>query len=164
MAGPKDEWTVQGFNVQSGTGVLTHTVSAIPHGSPHPADQRPGYMQPGQPGGHNAQTRVASIFSGNEESLQTVRGMPPTWIQAATITKVHGQNWAVFLGVQSSSALTFSITSGSLPTGVSLTTSGALAGKLAGNTSTSAGTTPLTFQATDALGQVASKAISLVLT
>jgi hypothetical protein len=163
MATKPDEWTVQGYNVQSGTGTLTHTVSAIPHGSPHAADQRPGYAQPAQPGGHNAQTRIpGGAYSGLYDSLQTVLGEPPVVIQATPITKVHATNWSVLIAVHGGYGnLTYAASGTALPTGVTLSA----AGKLTGTAATSAGTTSgIVITATDAEGRSANKTITLTLT
>ena len=163
MATKPDESTVQGFTVQAGTGTLTHTVSAVPHGNPHAADQRPGYLQPGNPGGHNAQTRIpGGAYGGIYDSVQTVLNEPPVLIQAPPIIKAHATNWSVLIAVHGGYGnLTYAASGTALPTGVTLSA----AGKLTGTAATSAGTTSgIVITATDAQGRSANKSITLVLT
>lgn len=54
MAAKPDPSTVLGYTAQvAGTTTysFTHTLSAIPHGNPAPHDQKPGYLNAGEPGG-----------------------------------------------------------------------------------------------------------------
>ena len=57
MATKPEPSTVLGYTAQvAGTGTysFTHTingVTVIPHGNPHPADKRPGFLNVGEPGG-----------------------------------------------------------------------------------------------------------------
>ena len=159
MAIAKPEET-QGFTVQAGTGTVgTHVVSAIPHGSPHPADVAAGYAKPA---GSNLQYRIRGGSGNvNEDSITTVKGLPPVWVQAPVITRVHGVAWSLVLGVQSALSMTFAITSGSLPTGVSLTASN---GRLTATTATVVGSTTVTITATDAAGNAVPQSITLTFT
>jgi hypothetical protein len=160
MAPKPDEAVVQGWSTQGGTSYLS-VHAAIPHGSAAPHDSRPGFLKAAMPMGHNAQVNIPGAGAGTgQDSLQTVRGLPPIVVQATPITRVHGTASAVILGVQDGVGTVTVSTVTSLPTGMAL----AANGKLSWTAATPAGSTAIAVQATDSAGNTAAKTVTMTLT
>lgn len=156
----------QSFTASGGTGPYSYALTAgtLPAGVSLSGNTVSG--TPTVPGNYNFTIRATdtgsigtgSPFSITQNYTLTVTaaaiGVSPVTLPAATAGTAYSQTLSASGGV---SPYSFTLSVGSLPSGLALSTGGALSG-----TPTEAGSFPVTVTATDANGQTGSRAYTLV--
>jgi hypothetical protein len=134
-----------GLSLNSSTGAITGTLSGI-------ASTTTYSFNISASDGNNSSPRSFSI---------TVNALSPVWVTSGTITTIgNGSAYSYQLQATDASLLTYSIVSGSLPSGITLSSSGLISGTTTAIT-TSTGNLSITFRATDAFGNFTNRTLTI---
>jgi hypothetical protein len=107
--------------------------------------------------------RATDANGSNTDQTFNIPNSGPTWVTGSSITAIrNAEAYSYNLSATDDGTVTYSIISGSLPSGISLASNGLISGTTSSITGTNS-TTTLTFRATDDAGNFADKAITIPL-